>query len=239
MFQPDQALRSLILVSWRRADYYVHELVAGLRLGLTGCRPFLERSECARLRQQLVRLEALTRRLLVLFALEGSLPRVTVRAGRGPSGRRAPRIVPGPRRFLAPPTFRLADPRPRTTPVPPPHRTRNRTPHTLRPRLLYLDQPLPPPEPGEFPPQPDDLVPAMPLVRRARALKALFDDPAPHIARMARRLARDRLSPTRPLPLAGRLPPAARTRRQDATERSAALEIHRTACLALAHFDTS
>jgi hypothetical protein len=56
---------------------------------------------------------------------------------------------------------------------------------------------------------------------------------------MARRLARDRLIPTRRRPLADRLPPAARTRRQDATERDAALEIHRTACLALAHFDTS
>lgn len=43
MFQPDQALRSLILVSWRRADYYVHELFCGLRLGLTGCCPFLTR----------------------------------------------------------------------------------------------------------------------------------------------------------------------------------------------------
>jgi len=112
-------------------------------------------------------------------------------------------------------------------------------PRTLRPRLLYPDQPLPPPEPGEFPPLADDLVPATPLIRRARALKALFDDPVPHIARMAQCLTRARLSPARPLPLAGRLPPVARTRRQDATERDAALEIHRTARLALAHFDTS
>jgi hypothetical protein len=235
MFQPDQALRSLILVSWRRADYYVHELVSGLRLGLTGCRPFLKRSECARLRRQLVRLETLTRRVLVLFVLECPLPRVTVRAGQAVPGRPPSRTASAPRRFFTPPTFRLADPRPRTTSVPPPRRT----PRTLRPRLLYLDQPLPPPEPGEFPPHPDDLVPATPLIRRARALKALFDDPAPHIARMARRLARARLSPTRPLPLAGRLPPAARTRRQDATERDAALSIHRAACLALARLDTS
>ena len=235
MFQPDQALRSLILVSWRRVDYYVHELVHGLRLGLTGCRPFLRRSECIRLRRQLVRFETLTRRVLVLLALESPLPQVTVRAGQAAPGRSPSRTAPAPRRFFAPPTFRLADPRPRTTPVPPPRRT----PRTLRPRILYLDQPLPPPEPGEFPPLPDELVPATPLIRRARALKALFDDPAPHIARMARRLARARLSPTRPLPLAGRLPPAARTRRQDATERDAALEIHRAACLALAHFDTS
>ena len=235
MFQPDQTLRSLILVSWRRTDYYVQQLVSGLKLGLTGCRPFLKRSECIRLRRQLVRLETLTRRVLVLFVLEGPLPHVTVRAGQAAPGRSSPRTAPTPRRFFTPPTFRLADPRPRTTPVPTPRRT----PRTLRPRLLYLDQPLPPPEPGEFPPLPDELVPATPLIRRARALKALFDDPAPHIARMARRLARDRLSPARPLPLAGRLPPAARTRRQDATERGAALEIHRTACLAFAHFDTS
>jgi len=235
MFQPDQALRSLILVSWRRADYYVHELVNGLRLGLTGCRPFLRRSECIRLRRQLERLETLARRVLVLLALESPLPCVTVRAGQAAPGRSPSRTAPAPRRFFAPPTFRLADPRPRTTPVPPPRRA----PRTLRPRLLYLDQPLPPPEPGEFPPLPDELVPATPLIRRARALKALFDDPATHIARMARRLARARLSPARPLPLAGRLPPAARTRRQDATERAAALEIHRAACLALADFDTS
>ncbi|MBU2607288.1 MAG: hypothetical protein KKC43_15525 [Alphaproteobacteria bacterium] len=52
MFQPDQALRSLILVSWRRADYYVHELVTGLRLGLTGCRHFLKRPERVRLRRR-------------------------------------------------------------------------------------------------------------------------------------------------------------------------------------------
>ena len=38
MFQPDQALRSLILVSWRRTDYYVQQLVSGLKLGITGCR---------------------------------------------------------------------------------------------------------------------------------------------------------------------------------------------------------
>uniref|UniRef100_UPI0030FCB83C hypothetical protein n=1 Tax=Hyphomonas sp. TaxID=87 RepID=UPI0030FCB83C len=116
MFQPDQALRSLILVSWRRADYYVHELVNGLRLGFTGCRPFLRRSECIRLRRQLVRLETLTRRMLVLFVLECPLPRVTVRAGQAAPDRSPSRTAPAPRRFFTPPTFRLADPRPRTTP---------------------------------------------------------------------------------------------------------------------------
>ncbi len=82
-------------------------------------------------------------------------------------------------------------------------------------------------------------MPATPLVRRARALKALYNNPAPHIARMARRIARDRPDPARPRLLADRLPPAARTRRQDTTERDAALEIHRATCLALVRLDTS
>jgi hypothetical protein len=102
MFQPDQALRSLTLVSWRRADYYVQKLVSGLNLGITGCRPFLKRSECVRLRRQLVRIETLTRRVLVLFVLEGPLPHVTVRAGQAAPGRRPSRIAPRAAPFLYP-----------------------------------------------------------------------------------------------------------------------------------------
>jgi hypothetical protein len=124
MFQPDQALRSLILVSWRRADYYVHELVTGLRLGLTGCRHFLKRPERVRLRRQLVRLETLTRRMLVLFVLECPLPCVTVRAGRAATGRPPSRTVPTPHPADTPSTSSLSRPalaadRPRRVPAAP------------------------------------------------------------------------------------------------------------------------
>ena len=174
MFQPDQTLRSLILVSWPRADYTVHELASGLRLGLTGCRSFLTRRAASTLRIRLVRLETLARRLLVLLALDSPLPNMARRAGQGAPVRGPTPAAPTPCPFLTPPVFRLAEPRPRTAT---PH-LRPRIPRTLRPRLLYLDQPLPPPEPGEYPFCAEDLIPAAWLVRRARALLALFDDPA-------------------------------------------------------------
>lgn len=236
MFSISDSLRSLILVSWRRADYHAHELAGSLRLGLTFCRPFLKRAECAALRARLVRLEMLTRRLLVLMVLERPLPVLSVRrSGKGGAPSRQP-ARPAPRPLFTRPVFRLSDPQPRpgaTLPQPP------RRPAALRPRMLYLDQPLPPPEPGEFPTRPDDLIPAQALVRRAVALRDVYANPARHIARMTRRLAQDLRAPEPAPLLAEDLSPVVRSPRQDAHERAAILELHHVALRTLAHADTS
>jgi hypothetical protein len=236
MFNVSDSLRSLLIVSWRRADYHAHALAGGLRLGLTLCRPFLKRAECAVLRARLVRLEMLTRRLLVLMVLEQPLPVIAIRpSGQGRDKSRKP-ARPARRPFFTRPVFRLSDPQPRPGATPP--QTPKR-PAALRPRMLYLDQPLPPPEPGEYPPHPDDLIPAQALVRRAVALRDVYADPARHIARMTRRLAHD-LRTQQPAPiLAKDLPPVLRSPRQDTHERAAILELHDIALKAVAHADTS
>lgn len=236
MFSISDSLRSLILVSWRRADYHAHELAGSLRLGFTFCRPFLKRAECAVLRARLVRLEMLTRRLLVLMVLERPLPVIAVRrSGKGGAPGRKP-ARPARRLLFTRPVFRLSDPcpRPGTTRRQPPKR-----PAALRPRMLYLDQPLPPPEPGEYPPRPDDLIPAQALVRRAAALRDVYANPARHIARMTRRLAQDLRTPEPAPLLADDLPSIVRSPRQDAHERAAILELHHVALRTLAHPDMS
>jgi hypothetical protein len=236
MFNLSESLRSLLIVSWRRADYHAHELAGSLRLGLTLCRPFLKRAECAVLRARLVRLEMLTRRLLVLMVLEQPLPVIARRtSGQGSVQRRKPARPPR-RALFTHPVFRLSDPCPRpgaTRPQPP------RRAASLRPRILYLDQPLPPPEPGEYPLRPDDLIPAQALVRRAVALRDVYANPARHIARMTRRLAHDLRTPEPAPVLAEDLPPVVRSPRQDTHERAAILELHDIALKAVAHADTS
>ena len=236
MFNLSESLRSLVLVSWRRADYHAHELAGSLRLGLTLCRPFLKRAECAILRARLVRLEMLTRRLLVLMVLEQPLPAPVMRSSHKASAPRRKPAVPTRRALFTRPVFRLSDPcrRPGATGPQPPRRAA-----ALRPRMLYLDQPLPPPEPGEYPPRPDDLIPAQALVRRAVALRDVYANPAHHIARMTRRLAQD-LNTPEPAPiLAEDLPPVVRSPRQDTHEREAVQELHDVALKALSHADTS
>ena len=110
MFNLSDSLRSLLIVSWRRADYHAHALAGGLRLGLTLCRPFLKRAECTVLRARLVRLEMLTRRLLVLMVLEQPLPVIAVRpSGQGRDKSRKP-ARPARRLFFTRPVFRLSDP---------------------------------------------------------------------------------------------------------------------------------
>jgi hypothetical protein len=236
MFNLSESLRSLLIVSWRRADYHAHELAGSLRLGLTLCRPFLKRAECAVLRARLVRLEMLTRRLLVLMVLEQPLPVPVMRSSHKASAPIRKPARPPRRALFTHPVFRLSDPCPRpgaTRPQPP------RRPAALRPRILRLDQPLPPPEPGEYPPHPDDLIPAQALVRRAVALRDVYADPARHIARMTRRLAHDLRTPEPAPILAEDLPPVVRSPRQDTHERAAILELHDIALKAVAHADTS
>lgn len=236
MFSLSDSLRSLVIVSWRRADYHAHELAGSLRLGLTLCRPFLKRAECALLKARLVRLEMLTRRLLVLMVLEQPLPVLPVRS-RDQASEPGPRPArPAHRPLFTRPVFRLSDPRPRPGAIAPRPARRAAAP---RPRLLYLDQPLPPPEPGEYPPRPDDLIPAQALVRRAVALRDVYADPARHIARMAKRLAQDLRAPDPAPLLAEDLPSIVRSPRQDRDEREAMQDIHAVALKALAHADTS
>ncbi|MFH1516472.1 MAG: hypothetical protein ABIH17_01200 [Pseudomonadota bacterium] len=141
--------------------------------------------------------------------------------------------IPGPRRHLAIPAFRLDEAAPRAAAKQPPPR---RPSGLLRPRILSLDQPLPPPEPWEYPPRADDLVPSQPLVRRLAALWNVFDDPATHIARMARHIARS--CAARPYRLAP-LPPAARARHVPQDERDALGELDLEAALQLADLDSS
>ncbi|KCZ92461.1 hypothetical protein [Hyphomonas johnsonii] len=231
---PANPFQSLVIVAWRRADFLVHEIARALGLGLTPCRPFLLRPVRARLAADLARFEALVRRLLVLMVLEQALPAFTPRAPAmgAPAGKGRP---PAPRRYLAVPAFRLADPAPRTVSTPPPRRPAG----GLRPRILRLDQPLPPPDPWEYAPRADQLVPSQPLVRRLAALCAVFDDPAHHLTRMARFLARTRATPSAPRYRLAPLPPAARARRVPQDEREAMRQVHTEACAQLARFDTS
>ena len=232
---PLDPFQSLVMVAWRRADYLVHQMVRALGLGRLPCKPFLRRPVRARLAADLARFEALTRRLLVLMVLEKGLPGLKPRALSVATGMPAVSRVPVKRPVFSIPVFRLAEPMPREATTPPPRRPTG----PLRPRILRLDQPLPPPEPGEYPPHPDDLIPAQALVRRAVALRDVYDDPARHIARMTRRLAHD-LRTQQPAPiLAKDLPPVVRSPRQDTHERAAILELHDTALKAVAHADTS
>ncbi|KCZ92940.1 hypothetical protein [Hyphomonas johnsonii] len=230
-FHPTTALRSLVAISWLRADCAAFELKRWLGLGLTGCKPFLPRGDAVRLRTELVRLEALVRRLLVLMVLELPLP--VLRPHAPATAAASPPTGPGPRNPLAAPAFRLSEPPARAAATLPPAAPRRMM---TRPRLRYLDQPLPPPEPGECPPRPADLVPVRPLVQRLRALCAAFQDPAPLIARMARRLARTGAST--PV-LRTRLAPVVTSRRQPASHRDAIREIHHTTLAELSRIDTS
>ena len=178
----------------------------------------------------------LTRRLLVLMVLEQPLPVLPGRS-RDQASEPGPRPArPAHRPLFTRPVFRLSDPRPRPGAIAPRAPRRAAAP---RPRLLYLDQPLPPPEPGEYPPRPDDLIPAQALVRRAVALRDVYADPARHIARMAKRLAQDLRAPEPAPLLAEALPQIVRSPRQDRDEREAMQDIHAVALKALAHADTS
>ena len=231
---PSTPLQSLVIVAWRRADYMVHDIARSLGLGRLACKPFLPRPVRARLAADLARFEALTRRLLVLMVLERPLPEVRPRAAHV-AAPIAPRRAPAPRPYLTPAAFRLADPAPRTPTAPPPRRPKGGP----RPRILRLDLPLPPPEPWDYLPRADELVPSQPLVRRLAALRDVYDDPATHIARMTRHLARTRAAPSAPRYRLAPLPPAARSRRVPETEREALRDIHNEASLQIALLDSS
>ena len=74
-YQPSRLIRSMVLFSWKQADYVVSDWVRWLGLGLTGCKPFLPRPLRQALAANLAQLEPLVRRLLFLMALEkGALP---------------------------------------------------------------------------------------------------------------------------------------------------------------------
>ena len=231
---PSDPFQSLVFVTWRRADYLVLAMARALGLGLTPCKPFLTRRVRVRLASDLARLEALVRRLLVLMVLERPLPPVSPVRAMAPRSAVRAGAIPGPRRHLAIPAFRLDEAAPRANGIQPPPPRRPSGP--LRPRILSLDQPLPPPEPWEYPPRADDLVPSQPLVRRLAALWNVFDDPATHIARMARHIARS--CAARPYRLAP-LPPAARARHVPQDERDALGELDLEAALQLADLDSS
>tara|TARA_R110001606_G_scaffold89922_1_gene201576 strand:- start:738 stop:1460 length:723 start_codon:yes stop_codon:yes gene_type:complete len=236
---PLDPFQSLVMVAWRRADYLVHQMVRALGLGLLPCKPFLLRPVRARLAADLARFEALTRRLLVLMVLEKGLsfygaarPCGTAR-GKQPAS--AHTSAPQSRRCLTVPAFRLAESTGRAASTPPPRRLKGGP----RPRILRLDQPLPPPEPWEYPVLAEDLVPSQPLIRRLVALNQVFVDPATHLARMGRHLLRSRAGPTAPRYKLAALPPAARARRVPKDERDALEQIHDEAVYQLDRLNSS
>lgn len=211
---PLDPFQSLVMLAWRRADYLVHQMVRALGLGLLPCKPFLLRPVHARLAADLARFEALTRRLLVLMVLEKGLSQYgTIRRSSTAAPRPArPAQVASlkPRRCLTRPAFRLAESTGRAGGAPPPRRLKGGP----RPRILRLDQQLPPPEPWEYPVLTEDLVPSQLLIRRLVALNQVFVDPATHLARMARHLIRSRAGPGARLYRLAALPPAARASRR-------------------------
>lgn len=164
--QPSPLVRSMVLFSWNQTACPVNEWVKSLGLGLTGCKPFLPRPERARL-------EPLVRRVLFLMVREKgalALRRVAAPAPRTPPHARPARATP---RCLRTPRFRLAEPPARPGHGKPPSRTA-----ANGPRIRFLDMPLAPPGPFDYPPRDTDLLPARPLVQRLRALHDVWDNPA-------------------------------------------------------------
>tara|TARA_R110000787_G_scaffold74022_4_gene164760 strand:- start:14398 stop:15120 length:723 start_codon:yes stop_codon:yes gene_type:complete len=236
---PLDPFQSLVMLAWRRADYLVHQMVRALGLGLLPCKPFLLRPVRARLAADLTRFEALTRRLLVLMVLEKGLSnygpiRPSVTSGPRPASPTQP-ASPKPRRCLTRPTFRLAESTGRAPGAPPPRRLKGGP----RPRILRLDQPLPPPEPWEYPVLTEDLVPSQPLIRRLVALNQVFVDPATHLARMAHHLIRAHAMPNARRYRLAALPPAARARRVPKDEREAIEQLHDEAVYQLDNLNSS
>ncbi|KDA02460.1 hypothetical protein [Hyphomonas oceanitis] len=237
---PLDPFQSLVVLAWRRADYLVHQMVRALGLGLLPCKPFLLRPVRARLAADLARFEALTRRLLVLMVLEKGLSNYGVARSPVAARRKQPASAhtsaPKSRRCLTLPAFRLAESTGRSASTPPPRRLKGGP----RPRILRLDQPLPPPEPWEYPVLSEDLVPSQPLIRRLVALNQVFVDPATHLARMGRHLLRRaRAQPATRRYRLGALPPAARARRVPKDERDALEQLHDEAIYQLDNLNSS
>ncbi len=173
VFQP--TILSQMGLAWQRLAVAAAAMVAGLGLGLTGRKPFLLRPERARLALQLGLSEALLRRLLLLEAARlGPLALKPRKAGppAAPPARSAPVRTPKAPRAPALRLFERA-PKGRAAATNPPPR------FIPGPRILFLDAPLPPPEPGEYPARSDDLVPAGRLITRLHAVAHALKAPAP------------------------------------------------------------
>jgi len=229
-YQPSRLIRSMVLFSWDQTAYLVGEWVKSLDLGLTGCKPFLLRPERVRLAAALARFEPLVRRLLFIMALEKgalALRRVAVSALHSrpdtPTTRSAPR-------YLCTPRFRLAEPPARPRCGKPPSRAA-----ANGPRIRFLDMPLPPPGPFDYPPRDTDLLPARALVQRLRALNDVWDNPAFYIDAMRRRLGRTEA----PAPVRTKLPPAFRARNLSKAERETARGVHTEAARLVPQLNSS
>ena len=230
IYQPSRLIRSMILFSWRQADYVVSDWVRWLGLGLTGCKPFLPRPLRQARAANLAQLEPLVRRLLFLMAFErGALP-LPQRQPHQPAAR-TPSAPPQPRasQYLRTPRFCIAEP-----PVRPGHGQPPRRAAAGGPAIRYLDMPLPPPGPFDYPPRKTDLLPARALVQRLRALMHVFDNPDAYITAMQRRLS----EPTPPVRL--RLPPGLlNSRLLSKPERETARQIHAEAAALVPHLNSS
>ena len=219
-YQPSQLIRSMVLFSWDQTAYLVSEWVKSLRLGLTGCKPFLPRPERARLAAALARFEPLVRRVLFLMALEKG-PLARRRAPMPSPAQRTPPDTPAPAatsRDLRTPRFRIAEPPARAGHGKPPSRAA-----ANGPRIRFLDMPLPPPGPFDYPPRDTDLLPARALVQRLRALNDVWDNPAFYIDAMRRRLSH------KPAPIRTTLPQGFKSRSLTKHGRDTVCQLHKEA----------
>ena len=227
-YQPSQRIRSMVLFSWDQTAYLVSEWVKSLHLGLTGCKPFLPRPERTRLAAALTRFEPLVRRLLFLMALEkGALAprRVAASAPHTRPDTPATRSAP---RYLRTPRFRIAEPPARPGHGKPPSRAA-----ANGPRIRFLDMPLPPPGPFDYPPRDTDLLPARSLVQRLRALNDVWDNPAFYITAMRRRLSR------KAAPIRTGLPQGFKSRSLTKRGRETAHQLHKEAVRLVPQLDSS
>lgn len=172
------------------AQFVVETLAAGLvrRLGFGrfGAAVFLRRDEHRAMSREIGEMEALTRRALFLLAArEGGLaaPEPVKAVPPRPAGKPAQRKAreAGLPRRAKPPVFRLTEPQPSERSASGPSKPRAPT----------------------APVSDADLIPAARLVRRLRALTAVFEDPYGYIFRMRCLIgagARAILSPQTPVP---------------------------------------
>lgn len=169
---------SLIRFAQIAAEMLAVALVPRLGLGRFGFTVFLPKPAYQAIAAELTFIEAMVRRALFLIAaMRGAIS--TPEAGDRVSGmpvRRAEPGVPASGNPHAPaPRFRLTEPS-----EPPLHRLR-----PVPPLTSYLGTPAGP----DLRPADDILLPTARLVRRLRALEAVFLDPEANILRMRRLLA--------------------------------------------------
>lgn len=228
VFQP--SILSQMRLAWMRLARAALALTTDLGLGLTGLKPFLPRADRAGLAMHLGFAEALLRRVLLLEAARlGPLSAAARKPAAADTTRAKPRKWPasGAARL---PAFRLFERAGKTgtSGAAPPR------PFIPGPRILYLDAPLPPPEPGEYPVRADDMVPTGRLIPRLHALNRALATPAPLIRTLRRKMVTGWCPMLAPIVL-----PAFQSSRFDRDDAHALRDLHTDAIIIDAALDTS